>query len=140
IDGLSVTLIDAAMPMVLMRAADFGLCGDEAPAALDGNAALMDRMERIRLEAGVRMGLGDVSDSVIPKPVLLSATERCASVRSRYFTPHACHKAHAATGAVGVASAFFMPGTVAHWCGGPDVREGYRTARIEHPSGGMDID
>jgi len=140
IDGLPVTLIDAAMPMVLMRAADFGLCGDEAPAVLDGNVALMDRMERIRLEAGVRMGLGDVSDSVIPKPVLLSATDTGASVRSRYFTPHTCHKAHAATGAVGVASAFFMPGTVAHWCGGPDVQEGYRTVRIEHPSGGMDID
>jgi len=140
IDGVPVTLIDAAMPMVLMRAADFGLRGDEEATALDGNAALLIRMERIRLEAGARMGLGDVRDSVIPKPVLLSSNGGLSSLRSRYFTPHACHKAHAATGAVGVASAFFMPGTVAHACGGPEIQEGYRTVRIEHPSGGMDID
>ncbi|MNJ72891.1 PrpF protein [compost metagenome] len=39
-----------------------------------------------------------------------------------------------------MASAFLMPGTVAHACGGPPVVAGYRTVRVEHPSGGMDID
>ena len=136
------TLIDAAMPMVLLRAADFGLRGDESPAGLDANPALLTRLERIRREAGARMGLGDVSNSVIPKPVLLAPGGDLAilSIRSRYFTPHACHRAHAATGAVGVAAAFLMPGTVAHDCGGPAPRPGYRGVRIEHPSGGMDID
>jgi len=142
IDGVAVTLIDAAMPMVLMRAQDFGLRGDETPAQLDGNAGLLERMERIRLEAGRRMGLGDVSQSVIPKPVLVAPCDSAGALalHSRYFTPRACHRAHAATGAVGVASAFLMPGTVAHACGGPPVVGGYRTVRIEHPSGGMDID
>uniref|UniRef100_UPI00359FDF4C PrpF domain-containing protein n=2 Tax=Alcaligenaceae TaxID=506 RepID=UPI00359FDF4C len=37
-------------------------------------------------------------------------------------------------------AAFLMPGTVAHDCGGPAPRAGYRGVRIEHPSGGMDID
>ena len=142
VDGVAVTLIDAAMPMVLMRAQDFGLRGDETPAQLDGNAGLLERMERIRLEAGRRMGLGDVSQSVIPKPVLVAPCDSAGALalHSRYFTPRACHRAHAATGAVGVASAFLMPGTVAHACGGPPVVGGYRTVRIEHPSGGMDID
>lgn len=144
VDGVAVTLIDAAMPMVLMRAGDFGLRGDETPAQLDGNAGLLERMERIRIEAGARMGLGDVSDSVIPKPVLLAPGEPAGmgplALRSRYFTPRACHLAHAATGAVGVASAFLMPGTVAHACGGPAVQAGYRTVRIAHPSGQMSID
>lgn len=142
VDGVAVTLIDAAMPMVLLRAADFGLRGDESPAELDGNAALLARLERIRREAGARMGLGDVSDSVIPKPVLLApgADPSRLALRSRYFTPHACHRAHAATGAVGVAAAFLMPGTVAHDCGGPEPLAGYRSVRIAHPSGGMDID
>ncbi|WMD20471.1 4-oxalomesaconate tautomerase [Achromobacter seleniivolatilans] len=153
VDGIAVTLIDAAMPMVLMRAADFGLTGQETPAQLDGNAGLLERMERIRVVAGARMGLGDVRNSVIPKPVLLapgSATRHAPpsaamampalSVQSRYFTPRACHRAHAATGAVGVASAFLMPGTVAHDCGGPPLQAGYRTVRIEHPSGVMEID
>jgi 2-methylaconitate cis-trans-isomerase PrpF len=61
-------------------------------------------------------------------------------LQSRYFTPRACHRAHAATGAVGVASAFLMPGTVAHDCGGPPIQAGYRSVRIEHPSGAMSID
>ena len=39
IDGLRVTLIDAAMPMALMRASDLGARGDETPAELDANPA-----------------------------------------------------------------------------------------------------
>lgn len=142
IDGVAVTLIDAAMPMVLMRASDMGLRGDETPAQLDGDASLLERIESIRRQAGIRMGLGNVSHSVIPKPVLLAPTESAGALalRSRYFTPHACHRAHAATGAVGVASAFLMPGTVAHDCGGPPVLTGSRSVRIEHPSGAMLID
>lgn len=142
VDGVAVTLIDAAMPMVLMQAADFGLSGSESAAQLDGNADLLPRIERIRLQAGLLMGLGDVSNSVIPKPVLVapSATQDGLALQSRYFTPRACHRAHAATGAVGVASAFLMPGTVAHDCGGPPIQAGYRSVRIEHPSGAMSID
>jgi 2-methylaconitate cis-trans-isomerase PrpF len=142
VDGAAATLIDAAMPMVLLRASDFGLNGDESPAELDADTALLARLERIRREAGARMGLGDVSGSVIPKPVLLSPARNPSglSLRSRYFTPHACHRAHAATGAVGVAGAFLMAGTVAHGCGGPAPLPGYRSVRIEHPSGGMEID
>lgn len=145
LDGVPATLIDAAMPMVLMPAASFGLRGDETPQALDGDAALLARLEALRREAGARMGLGDVSASVIPKPVLVSpaamdAGQACAAIRSRYFTPWACHRAHAATGAVGVAAAFLIPGTVAHDCGGPAPAPGRRAVRVEHPGGAMEID
>ena len=37
------------------------------------------------------MGLGDVSDSVIPKPVLVSDGDSATSLTSRYFTPRRCH-------------------------------------------------
>ena len=59
------------------------------------------------------MGLGDVSDKVIPKPVIVSAGDDQHSITSRYFTPRRCHASHAATGAIGVATAFALPGTVA---------------------------
>ena len=59
------------------------------------------------------MGLGDVSNSVIPKPVLVSDGDSADSITSRYFTPRRCHASHAVTGAIGVASAFALPGTVA---------------------------
>ena len=71
IDGLSATLIDYAMPMLLLSAAELGLRGDESPAMLDANANLLARLEPARREAGRRMGLGDVSTMVVPKVGLL---------------------------------------------------------------------
>ena len=59
------------------------------------------------------MGLGDVTDKVIPKPVIVSAGDDHHSITSRYFTPRRCHASHAATGAIGVATALALPGTVA---------------------------
>ncbi len=137
IDGVEVTCIDAAMPLMMVRAADLGLTGREKPAALDADAALLERLEALRLQAGRMMGLGDVSDSVIPKPVLVSAGDAPNSVTSRYFTPRRCHASHAATGAIGVASAFALPGTVASGM----VREPGRHALVVlHPAGQIDVE
>jgi 4-oxalomesaconate tautomerase len=72
IDGVEVTCIDNGMPVVLMRAADLGATGSETPAELDADAALKARIESIRLQAGQRMGLGDVSAKVVPKMTLVS--------------------------------------------------------------------
>ena len=52
IDGVPVTLVDYATPMLLLRAGDLGLAGDETPAELDANAALLARLEELRREAG----------------------------------------------------------------------------------------
>ena len=60
IDGIDVTCIDVAMPMILLRARDFGLTGLEGRAEINPNKALFARIEPIRLEAGRRMGFGDV--------------------------------------------------------------------------------
>ena len=37
------------------------------------------------------MGLGDVSSSVVPKPVIVSDGDDANSITSRYFTPRRCH-------------------------------------------------
>ncbi|MEK9802055.1 MAG: PrpF domain-containing protein, partial [Curvibacter sp.] len=111
IDGVEVSCIDAAMPMVLMRACELGVSGHESAAELDAMPELLARIERIRREAGRRMGLGDVSASVVPKPVLLAEGAEPGAIVSRYFTPWRCHTAHAVTGAVGVATAYALPGT-----------------------------
>ena len=136
IDGLDVTCIDAAMPLVILRAADLGLSGREAPADLDADRALMQRIERIRRAAGAAMGLGDVADSVIPKPVIASPGNDDDSITSRYFTPRRCHASHAVTGAIGVATAFALPGTVASR---PRPVEGVRTLSVLHPQGRIDV-
>ena len=137
IDGVEVTCIDAAMPLMIVRAADLGLTGREKPAALDANAALLDRLEALRLQAGRMMGLGDVANSVIPKPVIVSAGDSPDSVTSRYFTPRRCHASHAVTGAIGVASAFALPGTVAS---GAAREPGRHALVVLHPAGQIDIE
>ena len=137
IDGLDVTCIDAAMPLMVLRAADLGLHGRERPAELDTSPGLLARIERLRLEAGRRMGLGDVSASVIPKPLLVSAGNDAHSITSRYFTPHRCHASHAVTGAIGVATAFALPGTVASGIARP---EGRHPVVVLHPAGQIDIE
>lgn len=137
IDGLDVTCIDAAMPLVILRAADLGLGGREAPAELDANRDLLARIERVRVAAGRAMGLGDVSTSVVPKPVIASAGDDALSITSRYFTPRRCHASHAVTGAIGVATAFALPGTVAS---GDAPVTGVHTVAVLHPQGRIDVE
>ncbi len=136
IDGVDVTCIDAAMPLMIVRAADLGLGGRETPAELDADRALLARLEGLRRAAGERMGLGDVSASVIPKPVIVSAGADAHSITSRYFTPRRCHASHAVTGAIGVAAAFALPGTVAS---GARQQAGARGVAVLHPQGRIDV-
>lgn len=136
IDGVEVTCIDAAMPMVLMQAQSLGVTGTETAAQLDAMPDLLVRMERIRLQAGRLMGLGDVSASVMPKPVLVSSGQDPMSIVSRYFTPWRCHTAHAVTGAIGVVTAFALPDTVASRS---VSAVGERIFKVVHPSGVIQI-
>ncbi|MEJ8859859.1 4-oxalomesaconate tautomerase [Variovorax robiniae] len=137
IDGVEVTCIDAAMPLMIVRAGDLGVTGSEKPAALDANPALLERLEKLRLQAGLLMGLGDVSASVIPKPVLVSPGDSPDSITSRYFTPRRCHASHAVTGAIGVLSAFALPGTVASAMGRDPGRH---QLVLLHPAGQIDVE
>ncbi|MFC6760751.1 PrpF domain-containing protein [Sulfitobacter porphyrae] len=113
IDGIEVTCMDVAMPLVIARAADFGLTGYETAAELDENAGFYARMEAIRLEAGKRMGMGDVSRSVTPKFGLLAPATQGGTIATRYFMPWKCHPSMAVTGAQCLASCVLTPGTVA---------------------------
>ena len=137
IEGVSVTCIDAAMPLVIMRPRDLGVTGRESPEELDANADLLERIERVRRAAGPMMGLGDVAHSVVPKPVLASDGENADSVTSRYFTPRRCHASHAVTGAIGVATAFALPGMVASGAG---AAPGIRTIAVLHPAGRIEVE
>ena len=159
---VEATLIDVAMPMVMVRAADLGRTGHEAPDQLDADSEFMAAMEAIRREAGARMGLGDVSRSVVPKFGLLSAARDGGTITSRYFTPTQCHPAHAVSGGICVAAAAAVPGTVAASlvgnptgpadAGAVDVQAEKSSAaiadrgaepigiQVEHPSGSLDVE
>jgi len=141
IDGIEASCVDVAMPIVLMQAEQFGKTGHETANELDADKDLLVRMETIRRKAGILMGMGEVSQLVVPKIALLSRPRKGGTIASRYFVPYACHKAHAVTGTVCVASACAIPGTVAsNVVKLPAAPQG--VVKIEHPSGmiGIDLD
>jgi hypothetical protein len=59
IGPIDVSMVDAANPCVFVRARDIGLTGNELPDALDANAEVRDRLQRIRRTAAVAMGIAD---------------------------------------------------------------------------------
>ena len=118
IDGVQVTMIDNGMPVVILAAASVGISGTEAPNKLTNNAELRARLESIRLQAGQLMNLGDVQSTTIPKMTMVSAptgtTRNDAALNTRTFIPHRCHDAIGVLGAVSVATAIQVKGTVAN--------------------------
>ena len=138
IDGIAVTCLDVAMPMMIARAADFGITGYESREELDADTALFARMEAVRLEAGRRMGLGDVTQSVTPKIGLVAAPRAGGAVSARYFMPWACHPTMAVTGAQCLAASLLVAGSTSEGLGA--VAEGSPAViRIEHPTGEIEV-
>jgi 4-oxalomesaconate tautomerase len=114
INGVEVSILDAGTLMVLLKAKDIGLTGNENKEFFENNKELMQKLEAIRLEAGVRAGMGDVKDSVLPKiGILSSPTDAKNNIRSLYLTPKTLHPSHAVTGAICVGTALKLKGTVA---------------------------
>ncbi len=112
VDGIEVSCLDVAMPMVMARAADFGLTGQESAAELDENRAFFDRMEAVRQAAGALMGMGDVSRSVTPKFAILAPAQNGGSAAARYFMPWKTHPSLAVTGSQCIGACLLCPGTV----------------------------
>ena len=143
IDGLKVTCIDVAVPMVMMRACDLGKTGYESKMELDADSVLLQRLEVIRRQAGQRMRLGDVRDKVIPKIALLARPRWGGTLTSRYFVPQNCHMSHAVTGAICIATCTLMHGTVAEELSEQPLlskQERVKQLKIEHPSGQIHVE
>ena len=136
IEGIDVTCIDVAMPMVIARAADFGLTGQESREELDANRPFFERMETVRLAAAQKMGMGDCSESVTPKFGLLAPLPEEGHILARYFMPWETHPTMAVTGSQAMASCALTPDTVAQ--GMMSVPQ-KRPARVtlHHPMGEM---
>ncbi len=114
VGDIEVTCIDNGMPVVVLKAADFGKTGYETPQALEADDALKARIEAIRLELGPTMNLGDVRYKTVPKMTLIAPPTGGGVIATRTFIPHRVHEAIGVLGAVSVATACLMPGSVAH--------------------------
>jgi 4-oxalomesaconate tautomerase len=136
IDGVSVTCIDNGMPVVIVAAADLDVAGDESPADLEADQRLAERMVALREKAGKLMGFEDVSGLTVPKLTLVSAPRSGGTLNTRTFIPVRCHTSIGVLGALTVAAATRIGGTVAHTV----ATDAGGTVRIEHPTGYFDCD
>jgi len=140
IGGVEVTCIDNGMPVVLMRASDFGKTGAESPEELEADAALKGRIEGIRITAGSLMNLGDVTNKTVPKMCLISPARHGGAIDTRTFIPHRVHEAIGVLGAVSVATACVAPGSVAAAVAKRSAGGGTLQLDIEHPTGFFTVD
>ena len=138
IDGVEVSLVDATMPAMILRAQDIGKTGYETARDLDEDRMTFSRLESMRREAGIRMGLNDVSESVVPKIMLVAAPRNGGTVTSRYLVPDRTHAAHAVTGAVTLAHCVATPGTITESVIKAPLALPAEI-QIEHPSGMLGI-
>lgn len=136
IDGLACTLIDNGMPCVVMRAADFGLTGEEDRDTLEAREDIRRRLEPIRLQAGRMMGLGEVAEQSVPKMILVSPPRRGGVIATRSWIPHRVHASIGVLAAVSVATACLLPESPAAALAvlPPDDR-----FLIEHPTGAVEL-
>jgi 4-oxalomesaconate tautomerase len=139
IDGIAVTCIDNGMPVVVIAAASLGRSGYETRDELNADVELKRNLEEVRLKAGVLMGLGDVTDKVVPKMTLVAPPRDGGAITTRTFIPRDCHASIGVLGAVSVATACMLPGSVAH----PIVKISANASgriSVEHPSGEFSVD
>jgi 4-oxalomesaconate tautomerase len=137
-DDVDVTCIDNGMPVVVMAAESLRVTGYETRDELNANTALRQRIESIRLQAGRAMHLGDVTHKVVPKMCLVARPRMGGQICTRTFIPRDCHSAVGVLGAVTVATAAVMPGSVAnrHALVPPGLA---KTLSVEHPSGEFSV-
>lgn len=145
--GIAASLIDAANPVVFLRAADLGLNGDETAAALDADKPLLARLDALRVEAAVAMGLATVEEARTTMPnlplvaMVSSISDADADIRVRMISAGQPHRATPLTGAMCLAVAARIDGTlVAEAVGGPERGPVTGPLRIAHASGVLPVD
>ncbi|EHK68499.1 hypothetical protein PPL19_23898 [Pseudomonas psychrotolerans L19] len=147
---LPVTLLNAGNPTVFVRAETLGLSGTETQAQVNGDGPLLARLEALRAAGAVAMGLAaTVAQATAERPhtpklclIAPPQTYRVAGgkqvqaeeldVIARMISMGKLHHAIPGTGAVAVAVAAALPGTLVHTLTGDlDGRQ----VRIGHTAG-----
>lgn len=157
IEGVGIfeaTLINAGNPAIFIDAHALGLEGNELDSAVNGNRALLERCEAIRAHGAVAMGLAaSVADAThnrphtpklafFSKPLDYTASsgkpvhKEEIDLTARILSMGKLHHAMTGTGAVGIAVAASIPGTIVHRIVGNRKSD---QVRFGHPSGTLTV-
>lgn len=126
---VQVSIVDAANPLVFVKAADLGLRGDELPSELDSDSRKLGLLETVRGLAAVKLGLiQDYTRSAwdtpgIPKMTFVAPAndyitpdgknieKEGVDLLSRMMSMQKTHPSYAMTGAMCTAAAAVIPGS-----------------------------
>jgi 2-methylaconitate cis-trans-isomerase PrpF len=148
-----VSLVDAAIPTVFIRAEALGLKGNETPQQIDADKALLQKIEKIRSVAAQVMGLCkdwrkatkevpyspffaicappmDYKDWTTGKKI----SEKSVDLVVRLLFMQKMHLTYPVTGTTCTVAAAMIPGTIANQLARKDIIE-RGELRIGHPAG-----
>lgn len=156
VDGVEVecSVVDVGNPCVFLRAGDVGLSGTDLPDRLAETDGLVERIELIRGAICEQLGLADQAEMAreespaVPQIAVVSEPQSydCSvdkrveaseiDITARIFTSGSPHHAYAVTGAMCLAAACRLPGTVPNEVVRDDVGD---AVTIGHPKGAIEI-
>jgi 2-methylaconitate cis-trans-isomerase PrpF len=153
---IEASMVDAANPCVFVAAQSMGLSGVEMPAELEPNRRVLQALETVRVAASLRMGIAASIEEAsgkpsIPKVAIVTGpreavtlageriAERDADVTVRMISIGQPHRAVPLTGAMCLAVAARLPGSVVSRVARGDV-SGDASVRIAQPSGVTVVD
>ena len=150
---IEVSLVDAANPLVFIRAKDLGLTGVETPQEIDSNAELLARIEKIRSFAAEKIGLvHDWRKATSKRPYIpffaicappmsyrdwttsKLVNENSMDLSIRLLFMQKMHKTYPVTGTICTVAAAMIPGTIANQVARRGIIE-KGELRIGHPAG-----
>ena len=148
---VQVSIVDAANPLVFVKAGDIGLTGKELPDDLNAKPEVLDLLETIRGLAAQKLGLiDDYKRSAwdtpgIPKMTFVAGPEdyttsdgksiaqKDIDLLSRMMSMQKPHPSYAMTGAMCTAAAAVTPGSIVNQVLAPNTDTQF--IRIGHPAG-----
>lgn len=156
VGSFSATLINAGNPTVIVEAASLGLRGDELQKDVNPHAELLARCEAIRAQGAVAMKLANSAEEATrlrpatPKLAFVTAPSRYIAsngkvvaaedidLNARMLSMGVLHHALTGTGAIALAVAAALPGTLVHAIA-TEAGWSTRPLRIGHPSGKLAV-
>lgn len=155
IGNIELTVIDAANPVVFVRASALDLEGTEIE-RIDTDGAVKAQLESIRCTVAVEIGLAETIEAAtrrsqtVPKIALVAAPKSYQTLSgnavdgaqvdlvARMMSMGTLHKSFAVTGAIATAGAAKVPGTVVHDLIPAQSRK-KELIRVGHPGGIIDV-
>lgn len=156
---IDASLVDAANPVVFIKAEDIGLGGTETPREIDENKDLLKTLEEIRGKATVMMGLVDCWEKAVeevPAFPMIAIVSPAKSYKdftkgkqideseldfvSRLMFMQVVHKTYAGTATICTGAAARIKGTVVNQVMVEGNKGNQDVLRIGHPAGIITID